>query len=187
MFEVPVNAPATPNIVWALHPHFGGFGKLFCHPQTVDKVMELGSLSKIGEYYGLVHGNPPVPPEGFEHCQTDGLKAPVAIFKGLKRPMHYGHPAADGDVYIYVTNPEFTWGYHNSSHGDALLRAPKPIESVFTTYVSYESAHVDAASSSMRNNGKFDGLVLFWEWTESARNEPHLPHDFEKRYAMRIR
>lgn len=151
--------------------------------------MEFGSEYKLGEYHGLVHGNPPVPPEGFERCQTDGIKAPDSVFKGLRRPLHFEHPTADGDVYVYVTNPDWTWSYRPSRHGDALMKARKPIESVFTTYVSYEQEHVDAAIRSMGNRAPSEicGIVLFWEWTESARDMSCLPYDFEKRYVTRIR
>ena len=82
MFTKPVNSPIQPNLVWALNPHGGGYLKLLCHPQTIDKVMELGSESKLGEYCGLVHGNPSVPPDGFDHCQSSGFWSPMQFLRG---------------------------------------------------------------------------------------------------------
>jgi hypothetical protein len=52
----PVNSPVECNFVWARTPHGAGYIKLLCNPQTIDKVMELGSQAKFGEYVGLVHG-----------------------------------------------------------------------------------------------------------------------------------
>jgi len=184
----PVNSPINCNLVWARNPHGAGYIKLICHPQTIDKVMELGAESKFGEYVGLVHGNPPVPPDGFTHVQTDGLKRPVAIFKGLKRPLYHLDGSADGDVYIYVTNPTATYSYRPSVHGNTILECPRPVDSVFTTFVSVSPDHVDEAFRSMGKPRLQDvqGVVFFWEWTESARNSPLLPFEHNTRYLTRI-
>jgi len=183
-----VNNPSEPNLVWAKSPVIPGHVLLICHPATIDKVMELGSRAKLGEYWGLVHGNPGPMPDGFAQVQTEGLQGPTAIFRGLKRPLHYLHAVADSDVYIYVTNPEWTYTYRPSRHGDAVMPEPKPIESVFTTFVSFNPTHIDEAASSVRKalSAKPSGVVLFWEWTESARENTLLPLDSQGRYETRI-
>ena len=188
MDHLPVNSPQTPYLVWAKAPVLPGHVLLICHAHTTDKVMDLGSRAKFGEYLGLVHGNPGPMPDGFAPVQTDGLKAPTAIFRGLRRPLHFLHAKADSDVYIYVTNPEGTYSYRSSRHGDAVVAEQQPVSSVFTTFVSFYAPHVDEA---VRSVGKTPpdapvGTILFWEWTESAPENALLPYDARGRYESRM-
>jgi hypothetical protein len=155
---------------------------------TLDKVMELGSKRKLGEYWGLVHGNPGPMPDGFAEVQTEGLKEPHAIFRGLKRPLHYLHPDADADIFIYVTCPDWTYYYRPSRHGDAVMPEIKPISSVFTTFVTFHGLHVDAALGAVEKTApdRPTGVVLFWEWTEADPRDPRLPYDSGSRYGSRM-
>ena len=187
--HIPVNSPQDPLIVWAKAPVVPGYVPLICYAATMDKVMELGSLAKLGEYLGLVHGNPGPMPEGFPSVETDGLKNPRAIFRGLRRPLHFLHPDADTDVYIYVTCPEWTYSYRRSLRGDAVVAEKKPISSVFTTFVSFHSQHVDEARRRVEKTTQDTtpvGSILFWEWTESAPESSFLPYDAKGRYESRI-
>jgi hypothetical protein len=192
----PTNSPQYPHVVWARSPIVQTqYVLLLCHPTTITKVMELGSKAKLGEYWGLVHGNPGPMPESVMPVATDGLKNPVAIFRGLKRPLHHIRAEADTSAIIYVTNPDATYVYRSSRHGDALIPEPKPLSSVFTTFVSFDPDHVDEAirtvgkklpTSSDGFPAKPSGIVLFWEWTECARGQPNLPYDHQLRYGSRM-
>lgn len=184
----PINSPAKPHLVWVRNPIVSSHVLVLCDPATLDKVMELGSKRKLGEYWGLVHGNPGPMPDGLAPVETDGLKAPRAIFRGLKRPLHYLHPDADTDVFVYVTSSDYTYCYRPSRHGDAVMPEPKPIDSVFTTFVSFNPHHINEAVAPMRQtpSDRPVGVVLFWEWTESAPDDPSLPYDSTNRYGSRM-
>jgi hypothetical protein len=99
------NEAGNPRWVWAKTPIGPGFIKLIIHPLTFQKMVDFGSKAKIGEFWGLVHGNCGPMPEGFEPVHTDGLKLPASIFRGLKRPLHHITGHAGNQVIIYVTNP----------------------------------------------------------------------------------
>jgi hypothetical protein len=185
---VPTNSPQTPNLVWAKSPVSSGYKILICHPQTIDKISQFGSRSIIGEYWGLVHGNPGAMPDGFFAVKTDGLMAPAAIFKGLKRPLHYVLSSADSTVYIYVSDATNTYSFRSSTYGNAVMTEPRPIDSVFTTFVSFEADHIDDVTRTMgkRLNAVVHGVVLYWEWTECSKDEPHLPNEYSIRYGSRV-
>lgn len=71
MFATPVNSPAQPNVVWARNPHGGGYIQLLCHPQTIDKVMELG-LQLLEGSFQLIYNDAPEklpPPPGDAECR----------------------------------------------------------------------------------------------------------------------
>lgn len=164
---------------------------LVCHPQTIKKIVEAGIRSKIGEYWGLVHGRPPAIPLP-EADSADGIQTllkPTAIYQGLKRPLHHGHMNADADVLIYVANPPHTCLYKDhKDFGGILETARAPVSSVFTTFVSLNEAHVDGALQGVRDTRGHNvaGVVLFWEWTESDPQHPEIPYDSDNRYARGI-
>jgi hypothetical protein len=184
------------SVVWAMNPgNQTEVIPLVCHPQTVTKIGQAGLKAKIGEFWGLVHGNPPANPDPdapqieIGHC----LRRPVAIFKGLKRPLHFEHMAADRDMLIYVTNPRATFRYQDHVRFEGILVAEAPpIESVFTTFVSLNPAHVDAARATMSEvpptagAEKPTGVITFWEWTDHSPAERHLPYAHLTRYGTRI-
>lgn len=180
------------NTVWAMDPHNpDSLIKLACHPQTISKIVEAGWRFKIGEYWGLVHGNPPANPlrEIDSAAGFPALRKPAAVFQGLKRPMHNVHSLADRDVLIYVANPPHTYSYKDHiEYGGILESWKKPESSVFTTFISLNAAHVDGAIAQVPNNPReaVRGVVLFWEWTESGPKEPSLPYDSAIRYDRRI-
>lgn len=127
-------------------------------------------------------------PDGFSDVQTSGLKEPSAIFRGLKRPLHYVTPRADSQVLAYVTCPEWSYEFRKSRHGNAVVPVQKPTQSVFTTFVSFAPEHVDESRGSMREDAPADlaGVVLLWEWTESSPDDPRFPFDHMNRYSQRL-
>src|SRR5205823_10224689 len=82
------NDPNKPNIIWAkdFTSPVGRF-RLRADGNTVRFWAEaFGSEAKMGEYAALVHG---VMVDAGQRVQlSDGLLAPVAVFRGLKRPLH---------------------------------------------------------------------------------------------------
>ncbi len=163
---------------------------LLAHPLTLGKIFQAGWSWKAGEYWGLVHGNPP-PAHAEAHSApgAPALRQPRAIFKGLQRPLHNGHITAGNDIYIYVSNPEHTYTYKDHiTYGGLLETNRPPVSSVFTTFVSFDSELIDGVSSAVQETPArpFGGIVLFWEWTEASTQEADLPHDFGSRYSKRI-
>ena len=185
MADYPHNDPDKPNLVHALHPHNRGkYILLRVAPETIRIWAHwFGSEAKIGEYVGLVHGNFLGSVRG-----TTGLLKPTAIFKGLRRPLHHVTMNADHDVYIYVTNPEQNYCYPiRNRFGDSNVEfAEKPIQSVFTTFVSLLKDHIDATMGGMADKDSVDGVVLFWEWTEASAKDESVPYDSETRFDQRV-
>jgi hypothetical protein len=189
MPEIPHNESGNPRWVWARRPLEPGFVKLAVHTVTFNKIVELGSRAKIGEFWGIVHGNPGLMPDEFgAPIHTPGLKQPVAIYKGLKRPVHFITGHADSQILVYVTAPEDTYCFKSTNVGNGLSKIQKPTQSVFTTFVSFALEHIDDARANVIQDEPEDiaGVVLFWEWTESSRSDSSLPFDAENRYSQRL-
>jgi hypothetical protein len=166
--------------------------RLACHPQTISKIVQAGLRFKIGEYWGLVHGNPqPNPSPDIEFPEGEPtLLRPTAIFQGLKRPLHHIHMSADEDVLVYVAKPQCTYSFkEHKDYGGILEIWRPPVGSVFTTFVSMNPAHVDGAVRDMQKTLSCDadcdaaGVVLFWEWTESDPQSPEIPYESALRYS----
>jgi hypothetical protein len=166
-----INEVGNPRWVWARNPLAPGFDRLAVHPLTFEKIISLGSNAKMGEFWGLVHGNSGPMPIGFSPVQTGGIKEPLSIFQGLKRPLHHVTGVADAQVYVYVTSPESSFEFRSSVHGNVVIPVPKPIDSVFTTFVSYAPEHVDEAVGNMeqKSASTFSGVVLFWSGQSPPR------------------
>jgi hypothetical protein len=144
-------------------------------------------LAKISEFSGLVHGA--LGPSESAPLGTTGLIWPHAIFRGVKRPLHDGLTNALGsDVLVYVTNPKNTYLWRRRREADVLVAEPSPRDSVFATYVSTDSAAVDAATNAMSRGPAepVDGVVLFWEWIEAAADDKSLPAEHGSRYEERL-
>lgn len=180
------------HLVWAMDPRNpSALVSLVCHPQTIEKLAGAGLSSKLGEFWGLVHGNPPPHPDPEAPSYELGLclRKPRAVFKGVKRPLHFGHSAADRDVYVYVTNPTVTYRIKDHmTFGPVLDPDKAPIESVFATFVTFDQGHVDQIVSNMRQapDHEVGGIVTFWEWTERSRKDSYLPNEHETRYSTRL-
>jgi hypothetical protein len=169
--------------------------RLACHPQTIAKIVQSGWRFKIGEYWGLVHGDPPPNPHpdfSSPQCEQTLLK-PTAIFQGLKRPLHHVYMNADEDAVIYVAKPAATYSFkEHKEYGGIVEPWAPPVRSVFTTFVSLHQAHVDAAVRDMQKTADCGadcaaaGVVLFWEWTESDPEEPEIPYESDVRYSKRL-
>lgn len=187
----PQNDPAKPNLIWARKPVVApDWSRLVAHPRTFQKWVEMKAWTKIGEYAGLVHGSFALTSDGEGVVGTRGLLRPVAIFRGLRRPLHDGLGAgADRDVLIYVTNPPHSYTYeprHQRRGLPEVIDAPQ--NCVFTTCVSFKAEYVDAASEFMPEAGAESpqGSVLFWEWTEASRVNPRFPYEYDSRYEERL-
>jgi hypothetical protein len=162
---------------------------LLAHPATIRKWLAMGVRSKMGEYWGLVHGNFPANPEFHDTPDgSAGLIRPTAIFQGVKRPLHDGIVAGDGDILIYVTKPDRNYSIRHAREGDVIEEAVRPENAVFTTFVTFQPDKVDVVRADMPKAGvqPIDGLVLFWEWTEASSIDPRLPFDFGTRYEERL-
>jgi hypothetical protein len=161
---------------------------LICHPQTVAKIVQWGDLWSIGEFLGLVHGEPPKHPDPDAPVNVGHpcLRQPTAIFQGLKRPLR--DKMLDEETYIYVSKPPFTCCYKDHARfGGLLKREEPPIESVFVTFASLRRDHVDAALADMPEaNPNINGVILFWEWTDHSPENSLLPFDHHNRYVRKL-
>lgn len=178
----PENDPISPVLVWARRPGAvpPEWVRLYVHPATIDKWTKMGSMAKLGEYVGLVHGRFP---DGDFPPGTTGLIRPRRIFKGLKRPLHDGFSPADKEVVTYVTNPERNYRLVRGATL-SIREAPRPANAVFTTFVSFRPQVVDAVLQSVHQDlpDSVRGVVIHWEWTEASSKDPRLPHDYDTRY-----
>ncbi len=189
--DEPQNDPSIPNLIWARRPELSvpSWVPLVVHPDTVRKWAEMKAWSKIGEFAGLVHGRLAPGRDGTQIPGTAGLMRPTAVFRGLKRPLHDGEGACDHDMLIYVTNPARSYEYApRHMHNGLPEVTDKPIESVFTTFVSFRPEHVDAVVQSMVRPPAESvlGVVTFWEWTEASRLDLRLPYEYDSRYEERL-
>ena len=180
------SARETPNIVIAPSPWNSKEPiKLYANPERLRSYVDGNLNAKIAEYIGLVHGNCKELVGGeLREGGTDGLMDSIALFRGIKRGRTA--PGQDGFIYIYVTNP--SWSYHYPDRfAGAPTRTEKPKRSVFVTFVELNRngeslpalAHL---SDDLR--ATLDGVVLEWEWT-IADSTP-LPDDYENRYEEKI-
>lgn len=183
------NDPLKPNLIWA--KDYGmpvGRVLLLAEPETVRTWAEsFGSEAKMGEYAGLVHGVI-VGDEGEKRQLSNGLLAPKAIFRGLKRPLYNHSLDADKSVYIYISDHRFTYRYplRNKFSGGPLERLDAPFNSVFAAYVSFELGHIDVESAGMAEGTKPKGLVVGWEWLEESGKVSGLPYDYDSRFDARV-
>jgi hypothetical protein len=141
----------------------------------------------MGEYWGLVHGVS-LDADGEKRQMSDGLLSPVAVFKGLKRPLHNLTSDADRKVFVYFSNPQNTFNYPraNQYSGGPLERKPAPIDSVFAVYVTFDRGHIDAECGSMSQDDQPVGLVVGWEWLEASSRVKSLPYDYDSRFDARV-
>jgi len=185
---LPQNQEGEHRWVWARDPFGAGFVRLSVNRTTFEKIIQWGARAKMGEFWGLVHGRPGPMPMGYAPVINAGLMQPTAIFRGLKRPLHYVDARADSQIVVYVTDPNCSYEFRNSREGNALLQTAKPIDAVFTTFVSFAPEHLDDCVANMQHEGQItlQGAILFWEWTESCPNNPRFPYDHENRYVARL-
>lgn len=141
----------------------------------------MGSMAKLGEYMGLVHGRFP---DGEYPPGTTGLLKPVRIFRGLKRSLDLGFGQVGSEVMTYVTNPARNYRYVRGHGGDTIREVPVPGNAVFTTFVSFNPQILDAIPQSVHQTASqpIQGVVLHWEWTEASPTDPRLPIEHDARY-----
>jgi hypothetical protein len=183
--DEPQNDPEKPLFVWARRPVVAPeWVYLYAHPTTLGKWLSMGSMAKLGEYMGLVHGRFPLSEGKDFPSGTTGLMRPTRMFRGLKRPLNDGIANADSEVVVYVTNPPRNYRWIRGIKEDLIREAPIPSNSVFTTFVSFRPELIDAVRQNVRDGlpNTVQGIVLHWEWTEASQKNPRLPYDFEQRY-----
>ena len=160
----------TPNIVLA--PSFEDKNKrisLRVLPDLIAQYDKDNFRAKLGEFAGLVHGN--------IEDGTFGLLEAKALFKGIKRPcIHTNH---DADVYVYVTNPSFTYTYlgipRYGKKPPKKIQAPN--DSVFVTYVTLNKETDEFGAI---------GRILDWEWVFRDKDDLEYPFEYRVRYDKQV-
>jgi hypothetical protein len=183
------NDPTQPSFIWA-KDFTRPIGRLCLRAQgeTVRLWAEaFGSAAKIGEFWGLVHGVVRVGEDATRQL-SDGLLNPVAVFRGLKRPLHNITSDADAHVYIYIMNPDATYRFpiRDRFAGGELERLQPPMESVFATYVTFQQNHIDEECGLVAQGVQPVGLVVGWEWLEASMRTPSLPYDYDSRFDAKV-
>lgn len=167
----------TENLIYAPSP--AGSGQLIGMSIASSRVIELASVGRVSDLYGLIYNLcgtlPQVNNLGYHERHENipfadnwgGLKHAHTIFKGLKRPFHEANH--DSVVYIYVVSPRYTYKYIADMVCCA-RRLPPPNNSVFVAYVIFED-------ESFKN-----GSIINWEWVKSDPANSKMPKDFSNRY-----
>ncbi|MDE0177894.1 MAG: hypothetical protein OXP36_04795 [Gammaproteobacteria bacterium] len=155
------NDPDKPNLVWA---------KGRCETEVQLEVssevlrnLEDGRVnSKIGEYWGLIHGATP---------NGTGLIDAHALFRGVQRPRSF-EDREDEEIFAYIKKPSFNFTFPHK-HGGYPIPESTPTNSVFAVYVEFYG----------EAKGCVSGNVLYWEWILA---DGDLPKDHADRYSERI-
>jgi hypothetical protein len=176
----PVNDPRKARLVWAKSPIQGrDYDKLIIHPETMRLCERLGETHKMGQYFGLIHGNI----EGMDDDGTTGLLEPNAIFRDIERAVSN---KSSENYYIFVTSPNKNYRCLINDRGQAneLIRTNIPRASVFLTFVEYEPDIINTLSLECGYTAQDDiaGVIQDWEWVLYSDEAPHLPADCETRF-----
>lgn len=157
-----------------------GDGRMIKVTVDAERVRQLAGVRRKTALFELVYNVlgqvPPVNNIGF-HESSDfpdnwgGMRHAHAIFKGLKRPMN-DHDL-DGDVYVYVLSPRFTYRYIPDMACTA-KRYDAPENAVFAVYVIFEG------------NDFNQGSIVNWEWVGSTADRPQYPRNYKERYDQRV-
>ena len=179
---------SQPRLVSARHPHKDGvYMTLAAHPDTWRQIWKHDALSRslMGQFAGLVHGS-------YVESETDALPAlarPTAIFRGIKREVGPYKNGYDKNIYAYVTNPPCDYSWPRPTSG-VPVRIPKPIESVFVTFVDLNPTAVEAAGlpddHPSYKSTMIDGIITWWAWSLASENDSFLPFDHRERYEEQV-
>jgi hypothetical protein len=175
---------SRPNIVLAPAPNNKeNIIELYCHPQTLQQVIDDNLNAKLGEYCGLIHGNVL---ELGDEGGTNGLLEATALFRGLKRPMEL--PGLDGKIYVYITNPQCSYLYpiEKKYEGIGVTPTTKPKDSVFATYVDITNDFEKYGINKEKIRGNIQGIVLFWEWVLNSKENQNFPENCDSRYVQKV-
>lgn len=147
---------------------------LVIEPDNIRVLLQSGRMAALGELVGLIFGDAV-------------LSAPIAIFQGLRRP--YKGEGVDNFVYAYVSRPRCTYSFkpnqRNERRKPDVLVPPK--HSVFVTFVTLQREMVEGAERILSQAGAgARGVVLGWEWTFAAPENPDLPQGHGQRYRRRV-
>ena len=158
------NEPEMPNLIWAKGRRTSEQVLLEVSTEVIRNLADGRQNSKIGEYWGLIHGGIP---------NGAGLGKAHALFRGVQRPRSFEN-RQDGEIHAYVMEPKFTFEFPNS-HGGNPIPSPVPEQSVFIVYVEFYG----------EPKGQICGEILYWEWVFSDAGGS-LPKDYDVRYAERV-
>lgn len=151
---------------------------LACSRATLNAAIDGGLNSKLGEWIGLVHGNPSGGAEVLQPIQARRL------FRGLSRPGF-----TDVFAYIVPTRITFIWPRTFQSQGIRPVTAPAPT-SVFAVYVRIaERPDNDVRVLQLRDETgipSIAGEVLDWEFVMADEQVRDLPHGYQTRYGGEV-
>ena len=161
---VRTNNVTEPNLIWARSRDLSEEVLLRVSPEVIRNLADGSQNSKVGEYWGLIHG---AVPEG------TGLGAAHALFRGVRRPRSF-ESRQDEEIYAYVMEPKCSFEFPRKHGGNPVPR-PVPRHSVFVAYVEFYDEPVEGVS----------GEILYWEWV-FANGDGQLPKDHDVRYDERV-
>ncbi len=100
----------------SLGPRTSSLVTAIVHPAVINSLLDERKYSSLGEYAGII-------------VQDCSLETPLAVFKGLNRPLH--SEGIDNFVFAYCCKPQVTYRFTGMSRPADVLIAPK--NSVFAT------------------------------------------------------
>lgn len=159
---VRTNDSSRPNLIWSKGRDPSQDVLLRVSPEVIRNLADGRQNSKIGEYWGIVHGAIP---------NGTGLAKAHALFRGVRRPRSFEE--RDEEVYAYVVAPKFGFKFP-VRHGGNPVPVAVPAQSVFVVYVEF----------CCDPKGCICGEVLYWEWVFADGG--NLPADHNVRYAERM-
>jgi len=161
-------------------PSPDGSGEIIKLKVDDERVRQLARLRRKTALFELVYNVlgqvPPVNNIGHHENSSfpdhwGGMRHAHAIFKGLKRPMN-DHDL-DGNVYIYVLSPRFTYR-HIPDMVCPAKRFDAPANAVFVVYVVFAGKEFER------------GLIVNWEWVDASPDQPLYPLDYTDRYEQSV-
>ena len=161
---VRVNDPRRPNLIWARGPNYSHEVLLQVPPEVIRNLADGHQNSKVGEYWGLIHGAIP---------NGTGLGNAHALFRGVRRPRSFESRQAE-EIHAYVMSPKCSLEFP-SPHGGGPVPTTVPRQAVFVAYVEFGAAPVTDVC----------GEILYWEWV-FADSDGTLPKDHQVRYDARL-
>lgn len=183
------SSPFEQKIVLARAPTLeGGQVKLVVDVNTLKSIVRMpaGQRDKLGQYLGLVHGNPWLPDQPHSADDvTSGMTAPVAIFQGLKRPKNVHRHDTETVIYVLPHRRNYVFLGNNA------MRVAAPAGAVFVVYADFGGEAVDAAKAAVTYTLPDDvkGVVCDWEWVAASPSDARLPVDATvpgRRYTRKI-
>lgn len=136
-----------------------------------DDFRASGKLSKIGQYFGLVHS-------GIERVDGAGMHGATACFRGLLRP-RWNRPL-DDEICVYSMNPrrDFTMQRAADNVKFTLQDLTPPRSRVFVVLAEVPEDPSDPRLEEWRKIPGLEevrGLIHDWEWTVPGLDDDNFP------------